>query len=82
MLIGALLSCGGDGGGGEMTVVVVVVIIIMMIVMIDCNDCGSLVVSYHGSGDENNIVGHGGALVESITFNRRVVGLTPVLAAT
>ena len=25
-------------------------------------------------------VGHGGALVESIAFNRRVVGLTPTLA--
>ena len=28
------------------------------------------------------IVGHGGALVETITFNRRVVGSTPALAAT
>ena len=27
------------------------------------------------------IVGHGGALVESIAFNRRVVGSTPALAA-
>ena len=26
-------------------------------------------------------VGHGGALVESIAFNRRVVGSTPALAA-
>ena len=26
-------------------------------------------------------MGHGGALVESIAFNRRVVGLTPALAA-
>ena len=28
------------------------------------------------------IVGHGGALVESTAFNRRVVGSTPALAAT
>ena len=28
------------------------------------------------------IVGRGGALVETITFNRRVVGSTPALAAT
>ena len=28
------------------------------------------------------IVGRGGALVETITFNRRVVGSTPGLAAT
>ena len=27
------------------------------------------------------IVGHGGALVESIAFNQRVVGSTPALAA-
>jgi len=27
-------------------------------------------------------VGRGGALVEALTFNRRVVGLTPALAAT
>ena len=27
------------------------------------------------------LVGHGGALVESIAFNRRVVGSTPALAA-
>ena len=27
------------------------------------------------------MVGHGGALVESIAFNRRVVGSTPALAA-
>ena len=27
------------------------------------------------------IVGHGGALVEAITLNRRVVGSTPALAA-
>src|SRR6218665_285803 len=27
------------------------------------------------------LVGHGGALVEAITINRRVVGSTPVLAA-
>jgi len=27
-------------------------------------------------------VGRGGALVEAITFNRRVVGSTPALAAT
>ena len=27
------------------------------------------------------VVGHGGALVESIAFNRRVVGSTPALAA-
>jgi len=26
-------------------------------------------------------VGHGGALVEAMTFNRRVVGSTPALAA-
>ena len=30
---------------------------------------------------ERKIVGHGGALVESIAFNRRVVGSTPALAA-
>jgi len=29
-----------------------------------------------------NIVGRGGALVETMTFNRRVVGATPALAAT
>ena len=29
----------------------------------------------------NNHVGHGGALVEAITLNRRVVGSTPALAA-
>ena len=29
----------------------------------------------------NANVGHGGALVESIAFNRRVVGSTPALAA-
>ena len=29
----------------------------------------------------HTVVGHGGALVESITFNRRVVGSTPALAA-
>ena len=29
-----------------------------------------------------SIVGYGGALVESIAFNRRVVGSTPALAAT
>ena len=28
-----------------------------------------------------NFVGHGGALVEAITLNRRVVGSTPALAA-
>ena len=28
------------------------------------------------------IVGHGGALVETMTFNQRVVGSTPALAAT
>ena len=28
------------------------------------------------------ILGHGGALVETITFNRRVVGSTPAQAAT
>ena len=28
------------------------------------------------------IVGRGGALVETMTFNRRVVGSTPALAAT
>jgi len=28
-----------------------------------------------------NMVGHGGALVEWIAFNRRVVGSTPALAA-
>jgi len=27
------------------------------------------------------MMGHGGALIESITFNRRVVGSTPALAA-
>ena len=30
---------------------------------------------------DRNITGHGGALVESIAFNRRVVGSTPALAA-
>ena len=30
---------------------------------------------------ESISVGHGGALVESIAFNRRVVGSTPALAA-
>src|SRR6218665_1204110 len=29
-----------------------------------------------------NMVGHGGALVETMTFNRRIVGSTPVLIAT
>ena len=29
-----------------------------------------------------NVVGRSGALVEAITFNRRVVGSTPALAAT
>ena len=29
----------------------------------------------------NRQVGHGGALVEAITLNRRVVGSTPALAA-
>ena len=28
-----------------------------------------------------HLVGHGGALVEAITLNRRVVGSTPALAA-
>ena len=28
------------------------------------------------------VVGRGGALVETMTFNQRVVGLTPALAAT
>ena len=28
------------------------------------------------------VLGRGGALVEAITFNRRVVGSTPALAAT
>ena len=32
--------------------------------------------------DSDVIVGRGGALVESIAFNRRVVGSTPALAAT
>ena len=30
----------------------------------------------------HHVVGRGGALVEAITFNRRVVGSTPALAAT
>jgi len=30
---------------------------------------------------DNTLVGHGGALVESMTFKRRVVGSTPALAA-
>ena len=30
----------------------------------------------------NHDMGHGGALVESIAFNRRVVGSTPALAVT
>ena len=30
---------------------------------------------------QETIVGHGGALVEAITLNRRVVGSTPALAA-
>ena len=32
--------------------------------------------------DFTKIVGRGGALVETMTFNRRVVGSTPALAAT
>ena len=32
--------------------------------------------------NNNNRLGHGGALVESIAFNRRVVGSTLALAAT
>ena len=31
--------------------------------------------------DHLQLVGHGGALVEAITLNRRVVGSTPALAA-
>ena len=31
---------------------------------------------------DNNVVGRGGALVETMTFNRRVVGSTSALAAT
>ena len=30
---------------------------------------------------QTSMVGHGGALVESLAFNRRVVGSTPALAA-
>ena len=33
------------------------------------------------AGQCATIVGHGGALVEAITLNRRVVGSTPALAA-
>src|SRR6218665_4173180 len=33
------------------------------------------------SNPPGNLVGLGGALVEAITFNRRVVGSTPALAA-
>ena len=32
--------------------------------------------------DDKNKVGRDGALVEAMTFNRRVVGSTPALAAT
>ena len=32
--------------------------------------------------DSDRFVGRGGALVEAITFNRRVVGSTPALAVT
>ena len=32
-------------------------------------------------GKSGRSVGHGGALVETIAFNRRVVGSTPALAA-
>ena len=35
-----------------------------------------------GGGDDETMMGHGGALVETMTFNRRVVGSTPALAAT
>jgi len=34
------------------------------------------------SGSVEDVVGRGGALVEAMVFNRRVVGSTPALAAT
>ena len=41
----------------------------------------SPVITYKKASTAHDMVGHGGALVEMMPFNRRVVGSNPALAA-